>query len=139
MTEPTFQPPKDLGGSATSPPSKMSGSEKSTLGCLAFILAPIALIVIAIIIGGVWTAFNGSSTGPNKYEAIRYCEDQIRDQLKAPSTAKFDSDSSDESSPFTVTGSVDAENSFGAMIRSDFQCTVTISGDSFRAVVDYLD
>lgn len=138
MTDPTFQPPKNLGG-PTTPPSKMSGGEKSTLGCLAIILAPIALIVIALIIGAIWAGFNGSSNDPNKYEAIRYCEDQIREQLKAPSTAKFDSDSIDSTSPFTVSGSVDAENSFGATIRSDFQCTVTISGDSFRAVVDYLD
>ena len=139
MTDPTFRPPKNLGGPAVTPPSKMGGGEKSTLGCLAIFLAPIALIVLALIVGAIWAGFNGSSNDPNKYEAIRYCEDQIRDQLKAPSTAEFASDSSSTSNPFVVTGSVDSENSFGAMLRADFQCTVTISGDSFRAVVDYLD
>jgi len=138
MTEPTFRPPKNLVSGATSPPSKMSGDEKSNLGCLAFFLAPVALIIILLVGGGIWSAFNPSSTAPNKYEAIRYCEDQVRDQLKAPSTAEFDSDSSSTSSPFVITGSVDSENSFGATLRSDFQCTVTISGDSFRAVVDRL-
>jgi len=119
-------------------PSKMSGDEKSTLGCIAIILAPIAIIFIILIMGMIGSSFSDSSTAPNKYEAIRYCEDQVRDRLKAPSTAEFDSNSSNTSSPFIVIGSVNSENSFGATLGSDFQCTVTISGDSFRAVVDRL-
>ncbi len=43
------------------------------------------------------------------------------------------------SGPYTVTGTVDSENSFGAMLRSNFQCTVTVTDDKTLTSVDYLE
>ena len=33
-----------------------------------------------------------------------------------------------------VTGAVDAENSFGAKLRSDYSCELTVSGEKWTAV-----
>lgn len=59
------------------------------------------------------------------------CRDFVEDRLKSPSSADF----SDEQSKhvrgrvWSVTGSVDSENSFGAMIRNTYVCTVRYVGD----------
>lgn len=94
---------------------------------------------------GVFALFVGyilfttdSSTGRDdpevqEHAAIRACEDMVRDQLKAPATADFNGSVATGVGPWEVTGSVDAENSFGAMIRTDWTCTVRLdSDDMFR-------
>ncbi len=116
-------------------PRKMGGNEKFTLGCLGIVLAPVILIVLFIIGGALFGS--SDSDEPNRFEAIRYCEDAVLDQLRSPSTAEFDSRSTD-SNPFRVSGTVDAENGFGATVRNSFACTVTITGDSFQVTVDSL-
>lgn len=66
--------------------------------------------------------------------------------LKAPSTAKFPSyyeAAVDSSTPagggvqYVMTAYVDAENSFGAMLRNTFRCRVTVrqGSDIYRAIV----
>lgn len=56
------------------------------------------------------------------------CERFVSEQLKAPSTAEFsgfDTQISDlGNGRYVVRGYVDAENSFGAMIRNDYLCRV---------------
>lgn len=49
----------------------------------------------------------------------------MRDKLKAPATADF-TDGSDSGGPnsYTITGTVDAENSFGAMLRTGWSCDI---------------
>lgn len=130
MSGPSFRPSSNFDG-----PRKMGGSEKFTLGCLGVILAPLILVVL-FIIGGALFGSNDSDE-PNRFEAIRYCEDAVRDQLRSPARAEFDSQSTD-SNPYRVSGTVDAENGFGATVRNSFACTVTITGDSFRVTVDSL-
>jgi hypothetical protein len=95
------------------------------------------VLLVVVIIGIGAASGGGNSHDPTSYEAIRYCEDKVETMLKAPATAKFDSNST-ATSPFRVTGTVDSENSFGAMLRAEYQCTVTITGDSYTARVDYL-
>ena len=63
-------------------------------------------------------------------DAIRVCEDFTKKQLKAPSTAKFSGEAvSHSGDSYAVTGDVDSQNSFGAMLRNRYICTVTASGD----------
>lgn len=71
------------------------------------------------------------------YEAIAQCEAAIEKRLKSPSTARFESDATGDGT-WTVTGTVDAENSFGAVMRTPFQCTVQIDNvkDTARVRVD---
>lgn len=59
------------------------------------------------------------------------CEEFVKDRLKAPATAEF-SDQHAESigeQRWDVTGSVDSENSFGALIRSSYRCDIRYLGD----------
>lgn len=95
--------------------------------------------VLALVIG-----FSLTSGGEDddydsntSYEAIAQCEDAIKDRLKAPTTAEFDSTATG-SGTWTVTGTVDAENSFGAKIRSSYQCSVIIDNakDTAKVRVD---
>ncbi len=67
-----------------------------------------------------------------------YCATLIvEDYLKAPSTAKFCKPSDATvthlgNGEYMVTGWVDAENSYGAMIRSDFVVTYTATEKGFK-------
>lgn len=76
----------------------------------------------------------------NEYEAVSQCEARVEKLLKAPSTAQFDS-SATGSGTWTVTGTVDAENSFGATVRSSYGCTVVMNNDEGTATttVDYFE
>ncbi|MBI0446062.1 hypothetical protein D9600_08850 [Deinococcus sp. DB0503] len=62
----------------------------------------------------------------------------VTEQLKAPATAKFDNYYSARDNGnltgsyvtgYTWNGYVDAENSFGANIRTDFTCTTEAGSD----------
>jgi hypothetical protein len=63
------------------------------------------------------------------------CENFVKDQLKAPSTADFPGATaarvvrvSNESQGYQVASYVDAQNSFGAKIRSPYLCEVEWNG-----------
>ena len=59
----------------------------------------------------------------NSSNAYIYTEKIVKDNLKAPSTAKFSNQKygyNEEYSRYVVSGSVDSQNSFGAMIRANF-------------------
>lgn len=66
--------------------------------------------------------------------------DFVKNQLKAPSTAKFPwyDDSCVDSlgnSRYRVTSYVDAQNSFGAMLRSNYICELEYVGnDKWRCI-----
>lgn len=74
-------------------------------------------------------------------EAFDICKDFVKRRLKAPSTAKFRNPYQDDgevvitgsdNGPFTVRSSVDSENAFGAKLRSNFTCVVTLNGDTWK-------
>jgi len=102
------------------------------IGCFGIVIVVAVVVVVALLNGSNSARDNTTSRG---IEARTYCEDAIRDRLKAPSTAEFESSYSG-SGPVVVRGTVDAENSFGAMMRNTFQCTVTFDGDAYRISVD---
>ncbi|NCX95799.1 MAG: hypothetical protein EBX41_05195 [Chitinophagia bacterium] len=76
----------------------------------------------------------------NKIKAFIIAESYVKDVLKSPSTADFGSvfEKSDavntvvqRGNTFTVNWHVDAQNSFGAKIRSYYTCRLTyVSGDA---------
>lgn len=109
--------------------------KRKNRGCLWLIVGFVALVALAIIIPTV----TAKPYDPNnKYEAISQCEHAVKKRLKSPTTAEFDLTATGYGT-WTVTGTVDAENSFGAKVRSDVQCSVIIEGDSARVRVDQLD
>ncbi len=73
-------------------------------------------------------------SGPDlRVEAEAQCEDFVKARLKSPATAEFsDETTAGGGARWTITGVVDAENSFGAKVRSNYVCIVTDQGDTWR-------
>jgi alkanesulfonate monooxygenase SsuD/methylene tetrahydromethanopterin reductase-like flavin-dependent oxidoreductase (luciferase family) len=67
----------------------------------------------------------------------RFAEREVKDSLKSPGTAKFAGcrlGSKDGGAHWTVTGTVEAQNGFGALLRSTYVVDVVKSGDTMKAV-----
>lgn len=79
------------------------------------------------------SAINGANREPDEYDAQVQCQEWVKDKLKAPATADFGaiSRSGTLASGFTITGTVDAENSFGAKLRNTWVCKIKASGDQW--------
>lgn len=96
-----------------------------------------AILIFLAIVGGlilIGTCGGGSSDNWNtENNAKSYAMIIVKDNLKAPSTAKFCNTAREMTAKnlggakWRVTGWVDAENSFGAMIRSDFEVVLELS------------
>lgn len=98
--------------------------------------AGIIIAVIAVVALLVWRSNQPDPDADLSGDAKRACqEDFIPKRLKAPATAEFsDVTVATAGETYTVTGSVDSQNSFGAQIRSSFTCVMHSSGD--RWVLD---
>lgn len=76
--------------------------------------------------------------------AFDVCKDFVKDRLKAPGSARFPDffDDDDEvrvssvGDRYTVRSHVDAENSFGALLQTDFTCVVEDDGDDTMTLKD---
>jgi hypothetical protein len=98
------------------------------------------LFFIALIAGcSALVANNDPTKDPAniQYNAQQTCEGWVKDKLKAPATADFGGAAEvvtdDPSDPalepaFTITGVVDAQNGFGANVRSTWTCSIHTSG-----------
>lgn len=76
------------------------------------------------------------STGSDTMAFVQ-CKNFVEDKLKAPSTADWpliDFTASYDGTSWTVTSYVDAQNSFGAMIRSEVRCVMTVDGDVWTPI-----
>ena len=94
------------------------------------VMGLIVIVVIACVIGANRKTDNGSGDG---LDAQRVCRDFVKARLKAPATAKFSGEDYDASGDtYTVTGAVDAQNSFGALLRSNYTCVVRLDGEKWR-------
>lgn len=62
--------------------------------------------------------------------AKQACVEAVPERLKSPATAEISNVQTSQfvSGVWSVTGTVDSENSFGAMIRSTFKCHVRVEG-----------
>lgn len=102
------------------------------------LLSIIGLCVVAVMFSG-----NRKTSGAklDEWGAQVSCEDAVSNMLKAPATAKFDNwvRNANGDGSFTVTGTVDSQNSFGAMLRSQFSCKVRDKGNGQSGtIVEYL-
>lgn len=98
---------------------------RKPMGCFGFILIAVG-VVVAIVIGlSVYGSFrNANPTDSDKQaESQVACEEVVKNNLKSPSTASFSNETATGTAgSYTVTGDVDSQNSFGAMIRNHFTC-----------------
>lgn len=115
------------------------GSNKAGLFALGALVILVLVIVASVLGGG-----DKKSEGPDFELAPFACQDFVKRQLKAPSTADFNDRTdrvavrnSDDS--VTVRGHVDAENGFGAKIRSSYTCTTRFNGEGWVPVSVALD
>lgn len=105
-------------------------------GCLKPALWILGIILVLSVIFG---SFSGGTGGAGAAKVA--CHNRVESALKAPSTARFSSTVSKHNTredDFLVEGTVDAQNSFGATVRSSFQCVVDTSGSSPRVTLNYL-
>jgi hypothetical protein len=140
------------------PPKRNDGS--GNRGCVWVILIVIVLAAIGAAVGddddGGGASASGTEAGgdePDQEElefgAFDVCTKFVKDRLKAPSTASFRNFFEDDgevvvsgsgNGPYTVISSVDAENGFGANIRTNFVCEVRhTGGGNWRLVNLVLD
>lgn len=73
----------------------------------------------------------------NKYQYL--CQEKVKEVLKSPSTAKFPNYTEwgfmQEKDIFTVQGYVDAQNGFGAEVRSTFQFVIDTNTDTIQSFI----
>ncbi|MEV0644160.1 hypothetical protein AB0I28_02740 [Phytomonospora sp. NPDC050363] len=98
-------------------------------------LVAMGIAVLSVVIICVWCVVGSLSGGDEDSDSSAMaeimCEEFVADRLKAPSTADFSGASTVAvgASTYKVTGAVDAENGFGAMIRVQYVCQVRYDGD----------
>ena len=92
-----------------------------------------AAVLGMVCLGGLWLAdVLEEPYVPSGGDAGLACQTFVKDHLKAPATADFSNVRHSGSSPtWTVTGAVDAENSFRATLRMDWTCKVRLDGGTF--------
>lgn len=63
-----------------------------------------------------------------KFDALVQVQDYVKSKLKAPSTTEFEGGTEGvtkiNDTTFTVIGTVDSQNSFGAMLRANYSCKI---------------
>ena len=91
---------------------------------------------ILVSIPMLWFTFKngGTSSKPSVYQAQSACESAVTGILKSPSSADFGGWQRRENADgtFEISGYVDSQNSFGAMLRAQFSCSVDASGNQAK-------
>jgi hypothetical protein len=85
----------------------------------------IGAAIVAMLTGASY--MGDSSSGADQYGAQVMCERFIKDQLKSPDSADFSNEAATmgvNNTLWEVSGDVDAQNTFGASLRSHFTCVV---------------
>lgn len=116
--------------------SENAAAAKAGAGCG---IGCVSLVVIVALVALFSSLFGGDDEddGGGEYGARDVCEQFVEARLKAPSTADFsDTSATEAGGTWTVTGAVDSENGFGAMLRSTYVCKVTHTGGDDWSLVD---
>lgn len=122
-------------------PARPRRRRKSRRGPLIVLVSVLVLVGVFAIIAAVAPRKDkhvDPVTGDASADAETMCQSFVRKQLKAPATAKFpkaDSTKKDGAT-YTVAGGVDAENSFGALVRTPFTCVVHADGGTKWTLVN---
>lgn len=84
---------------------------------------------------GCCVAACGGNEDASGYVKIA-CHDWVKDRLKSPGPAEFSEDSVSKVNEqrYILTGAVDSQNGFGAMIRNTYRCEASHVGGSTRLV-----
>lgn len=103
------------------------------------------VVAAALVVGGAACGDVDSDEGPTDYSAFEICKKFVKDRLKSPGSASFRNFFEDDGEvsvsgfgdgPYKVISTVDSENGFGALIRTDFVCEVKHTGDGNWRLLD---
>lgn len=97
----------------------------------------IVVVLVGVVLAAMWTSARSDSG--NAGEAVAQCEGFADQRLKSPASADYDLGAVESDGRWTVTGTVDSQNSFGAMIRNDVECVIELDDNSARLVDLSLD
>ena len=102
-----------------------------------------ALILFLLLPAGCVYMLSGEpdAAHTNRTSAIVCVEQKIREQLKAPRTAEFQSNrdmiiETKDNLSYKIGGYVDAQNGFGAKLRTSFICSTTVDPQAKTCVTD---
>lgn len=102
------------------------------------------VVLVVAVVAVLWSVLSDGDdddepavAGPDRYAAYDVCRQQVDLQLKAPATAEYPgvslSSVAQSGNTFTITSHVDSENSYGALIRTEWTCTATwVSGSTYN-------
>lgn len=118
--------------------------KKQEIGFVAGCLMVVMLFVIVVIFAAMCAESGDNTPEPEHSNTMAYvmCQEFVSRQLRAPSTADYPWMSADGVSSlhqgegrYMVRGYVDAQNAFGATIRTNWTCDVQYTGgDNWRAL-----
>lgn len=100
----------------------------------------VVVIIIVVVLGQMDKKTKGYSE-EDRADAWVCAQDVVKKNLKSPSSAKFClmseatihyNGEDGGGSRYTVSGYVDAQNSFGAMIRKNFTVNLTVTKDGYK-------
>lgn len=138
MTAPSFLSKADLRAPRAGGKKRRLPTEPGHIA-MYISLAFLAAVLIFMAVAGGNDADPAAYDPDNPTEARAQCEDLVEENLKSPATAEFGtSEATRSGTEWIVTGSVDSENSFGAMLRSDFQCSVRVVDGTVERRLDSL-
>jgi hypothetical protein len=103
----------------------------------AWIAGIAGVLILGGAIGGNSDSSGGGDSSPG---AKSSCEGWVTDRLRSPGTADFSGEDvvGSDSGPWSITGLVDSENGFGALLRSSWVCDVHLSGNYYKGHVSVL-
>ena len=96
------------------------------------------IVMFCIIVAFIYIGYiGGNGSHDKKIDAWVCAEDVVSKRLKSPSSASFCSYNEAKitelgNSKYSIRGYVDAQNGFGAMIRSYFTVTLTLTADGYK-------
>lgn len=137
MSAPSFRQPIDLSRDKASSGARRRRFEPGQIVALVMVAIVLTLLAVVLIAGGGDDTDEVPYDPDNASEARAQCEQLVEESLKAPATAEFgESTATRSGSEWIVTGSVDSENSFGAMLRNEFQCSVRVVDGTIQRRLD---
>lgn len=137
---PTPAPAPKAAPTPASPKKYDIDFSNSAWGCLGLVALILVVVVASYLLRTPSEEKPAPPDEPDKIAAWTMTQQFVKERLKAPGTASFGSVFGDYQDPdkcvtdlggwrFAVVGWVDAENAFGAKLRSNFKVTLRYTGN----------
>jgi len=102
-----------------------------------FIGRTVLVVIVLVIVFSLVKCSSGCSFNNPKMDAYICATHLVKSQLKSPSSANISSFSESsvdelENNQYMISGTVEADNSFGAKIKQSFLVTLTLTDSGYR-------